>query len=78
MSLFVVAESKKFNKLYISEQVWNDRVCKFLFAKGFNFRIISEKNLEKEGFVILSFVCNTRVVVHPKIHTVNYLPLCMV
>ncbi len=69
---FIVAESKIFNTLYISNRIWNDEVCKFLYKKGFIFRIVEEKDLNKEGLVILYYVCKTKVILNPKIHTVNY------
>jgi hypothetical protein len=72
MDQYVVAENKKYNTLYISERVWNDSVCLFLYKKGFIFRVIKEEDLHKEGFVILYNVCTTKVVLYPKIHTINY------
>ena len=72
MTLYIVAESKKYNSLYISEKIWNDNACKFLYKKGFIFRVIKEEELHKEGLVILYFVCKTKVILHPRIHTINY------
>jgi hypothetical protein len=72
MTLYIVAESKKYNSLYISDRIWNDNACKFLYDRGFIFRVIKEEDLHKEGFVILYNVCRTKIVLYPKIHTINY------
>ena len=72
MSFYIVAESKKYNTMYISKNIWEDRACKFLYKKGFVFKLIKEKELHNEGFVVLHHICKTKVVLSPKIHTINY------
>lgn len=72
MDFYIVAESKIYNTLYISNRIWNDKTCVFLYKKGFIFRVVKEEDLDKEGFVILYFVCKTKVILFPKIHTINY------